>query len=186
MLSATGNYAVFGTATFGAVTVNGTASLDGRIIVTTAAGTRAGTYTLLTATGGFVSGKTTFATTQFDINLTPTVRNPTITYDATHVFLTLAPGTITLPAGTGGNQFGVAGGINNAILGGANPSAGFNTLLGLSGTALTNALSQTSGEGGHGSTQTASYTSTNQFINTMFDPSIEGRGGAGGPANYAE
>jgi autotransporter-associated beta strand protein len=186
VLSATGNYAVSGTTTFGATTVNGTASLDGKIVVTTSAAARAGTYTLITATGGFVVGKTTFATTEFNIDPGASVRNPTITYDATHVYLLLGPNTITLPAGASGNQFAAAGGINNAVQAGANVPAGFNTLLGLSGTALTNALSQVSGEGGHGATQTAATMATNQFINTMFDPSIDGRGGSGGPANYAE
>jgi uncharacterized protein with beta-barrel porin domain len=185
VLAAAGNYAVFGTTTFGTTTVGGTASLDGKIIVTTAAGAKAGTYTLLTATGGFVGGHSTFATTQFD--LSPTVRNPIISYDATHVYLTLALGTIQLPAGTASNQLATAGGVNNAVLGGANTSPGINTLLGLSGTALTNALAQTSGEGGHGSTQTVAYTSTNQFFGAIFGSWIDFRGSEGGaPNHYAE
>ena len=79
-------------------------------------------------------------------SLSPGARNPHLTYDANNVFLVLDPGTIQLPSGASGNQAGVAGGINRAVLGGATPPAGFDVLLNLEGTRLTNALTQVSGE----------------------------------------
>jgi uncharacterized protein with beta-barrel porin domain len=184
VLSATGSYAAMGSATFGTTTVAGTTSLDGRLIVVASAGARAGTYTLLTANGGFVAGKETFATTEFQ--LSPAVRNPVVTYDATHVFLTLAPGTIVVPAGAGANQANVANGINNAILGGATPTDAFGTLLGLTGTQLTNALSQASGVSTGGVTQGATQLMTS-FLTTVLSPSSGGgpNGGAPGALGFA-
>ena len=74
------------------------------------------------------------------------------------------------------------------MLNGATPPAGFDTLLNMSGTQLTNALAQASGEGGNGATQQTAHTSTNQFIGTILDPSIDGRGGdaGGGASGYAD
>jgi outer membrane autotransporter protein len=49
-------------------------------------------------------------------------------------------------------------------------------------------LTQLSGEGGNGATQSTAYTSTNQFIGTILDPSLDGRGGdgGGGASGYAD
>ena len=82
------------------------------------------TYTILNASGGL--GGTQFAgLNDTGSSLSPGARNPHLTYDANNVFLVLDPGTIQLPAGASGNQAGVAGGIDRAVLGGATPPAGF-------------------------------------------------------------
>lgn len=141
-------------------------------------------YTILNATGG-VTG--TFGSVVLSgATLNSQASRASLNYDANNVYLVLAPGTLQLPNGTPGNVANVAGGINNAVLNGATPPAGFDTLLNLSGTALTNALSQVSGEGGHGSTQTTAYMAANQFINTLLDLSGgTGGGGFGGASGYA-
>jgi uncharacterized protein with beta-barrel porin domain len=96
---------------------------------------------------------------------------------------------IALPAGTSGNQSNVAGAINNAVLGGATPPAGFDALLNMSSAQLTGALKQVSGEVG-GSSQKTSFQASTQFMNVMSDPTAAGRsgvsGGAGGAAGYAD
>jgi uncharacterized protein with beta-barrel porin domain len=177
-LSATGNYAAIGGATFGTMTVGGLTSLDGRLIVVATAGARPGTYTLLTATGGFVAGKEQFATTEFQ--LSPVVRNPVVTYVGNQVLLALQQGTIVVPAGTGNNQSQVANGINNAILGGAAPTNAFGTLLGLTGTQLTNGLSQASGVSTGGVSQGATQMMTS-FLTTVLSPASGGGPNSGAP-----
>ena len=167
--------------------VTGTATLTGATIRTIALpGSFHGqTYTILNATGGL--GGTQFASF-ISSNFAPGARNPHLTYDANNVFLVLDPGTIELPPGVGGNQAGVAGGINNAVLNGGIPPAGFDALLTMSGAQLTNALAQVSGEGGNGATTQTGFASSGQFVGTMLDPSIDGRGGGtgGGATGYAE
>ncbi len=105
---------------------------------------RAQTYTILNATGGLVG---TFAGITGS-SFAPGARNPHLTYDTNNVFLVLDPGTIQLPAGTGGNHSNAAGAINAAVERGATPPAGFDVLLNMSGTQLSNALGQASGQPG--------------------------------------
>jgi uncharacterized protein with beta-barrel porin domain len=143
-------------------------------------------YTILNATGGITG---TFASLVLSgATLNPEANRASLSYDANDVYLVLAPGTIQLPPGTPGNQSNVANGINNAILNGATPPGGFDTLLNLNAPALINALAQVSGEGGNGAVQQTSFTAVNQFIGTMLDPSIDGRGseGSGGTTGYAD
>lgn len=184
VLSASGNYASIGSATFGTTTIGGTTSLDGKLLIVELAGARAGTYTLINANGGFVGGHATFATTEFQ--LSPVVRNPVVTYDANHVYLTLEQGSIVLPPGAGSNQTQVANGINNAINAGGSPTTAFGTLLGLTGTQLTNGLSQASGVSTGGVTQGATHLMTS-FLTTVLNPSSGGgpQGGAPGALGFA-
>jgi hypothetical protein len=90
--------------------------------------------------------------------------------------------TITLLASFSGNQQGVANGIN-AILAGANPNDSFNSLLGLTGTPLINALTQLAGTTPGGAT-TAGMQLMNGFLSLMSHPSggspQGGPGGVGG------
>ena len=167
--------------------VTGTATLTGGIVQATAlpGSFQAKTYTILNATGGLAG--TTFA------SLTTsgaTVRNPRLSYDFNNVFLSVDASTLSLPPGTPVNQAAVGGGINNALLGGATPPVGFDVLLNMSGTQLTNALAQVSGEGGNGAIQQTTVNAADQFINAMLDPFIFGRGrggdGAGAAIGYAE
>ena len=114
---------------------------------------RGQTYTILNASGGFGGSFSGLNVT--GNSLSPGARNAHLSYDANNVFLMLDPGTIPLPAGASGNQKSVAGGIDNAVLGGATPPAGFNALFNLYGSRLTNALTQISGETATGSQQSA-------------------------------
>jgi autotransporter-associated beta strand protein len=179
--SAGGIYRVFvNPAAASSANITGTATLTGgtvnaqfaagsyltRSYTILTAGTRTGTFTGLT-TGNLPSG----FTASLDYGT------------ANAVTLGL---TALLPSNLPSNQQGAANAIANYFNNGGVLPPGFVTLLGLTGQAQQNGLSQVSGEGGHGATQTASYTATNQFMGAMFDPSIDGRGGSGGPSNYAE
>jgi autotransporter-associated beta strand protein len=179
--SAGGIYRVFvNPTTTSSANVTGTATLTGgtvnaqfaagsyltRSYTILTAGTRTGTFTGLT-TGNLPSG----FTASLDYGT------------ANAVTLNLSS---ALPSNLPSNQQGAANAIANYFNNGGALPPGFVTLLGLTGQVQQNGLSQVSGEGGHGATQTAANTAANQFINTMFDPSIDGRGGAGGPSNYAE
>ena len=62
--------------------------------------------------------------------------------------------------------------------GGALPPA-FVPLFGLTGSDLSNALSQLSGEPATGA-QKVAFQLTNQFLNVMLDPFVDGRSGVGG------
>jgi autotransporter-associated beta strand protein len=77
------------------------------------------------------------------------------------------------------NQLNVGRAIDNFFNnGGALPPA-FVSLYGLTGSNLTNALDQLSGEAGTGA-QKAAFQLTDQFLNVMLDPFVDGRSGVGG------
>ena len=183
MISTAASYVVFGNATsFSSVTATGSATLGGTAVVNFNPGMRAGTYRIFHANGGL--GGTMF-TALATVAMPSMVRNARLTYDFDDVFLTVDPGTISpsLAANASANQKGVAGGIDNAILGGANPTGGFNTLLGLTGAALGNALNQVNGQSSSANTQSA-FDASNSFMGAMFDPFNPNRlGSAGGGAS---
>lgn len=164
--------------------VTGQAALGGTVRATALAGSfRGQTYTILNATGGL--GGTQFANLTFTgSSISPGARNPHLTYDANNVYLVLDPGTLQLAPGASGNQTNVAGGINNAVLGGGAPPAGFDALLNMSGVQQGTALNQVSGQPGASSTQ-ASFNATQQFM-SMLDPASGRGGGPGGAMSYAE
>jgi autotransporter-associated beta strand protein len=77
------------------------------------------------------------------------------------------------------NQLNVGHAIDNFFNnGGALPPA-FVSLFGLTGSNLTNALSQLSGEAATGA-QKVGFQLTDQFLNVMLDPFVDGRSGVGG------
>ena len=77
------------------------------------------------------------------------------------------------------NQLNVGNAIDNFFnSGGALPPT-FVSLFGLTGSNLTNALSQLSGEAATGA-QKVAFQLTDQFLNLMLDPFIDGRSGVGG------
>jgi autotransporter-associated beta strand protein len=165
--------------------VSGIATLTGATVQAAAlsGSFRSQTYTILNATGGF--GGTQFAGMTFSgSSISPGARNPHLTYDLNNVFLVLDPGTLQLSSGASGNQTNVAGGINNAVLSGGTPPAGFDTLLNLSGSQQGNALNQVSGQPGAGSTQ-ASFGATQQFM-AMLDPASGHGGDLGSVTSFAE
>jgi autotransporter-associated beta strand protein len=166
--------------------VTGTATLTGATVQAMAipGSFRGQTFTVLNATGGL--GGTQFAGLTIAGSFSP-ARNPRLTYDINNVYLVLDPGKIELPAGTSGNQTGVAGGINHAVESGATPPAGFDTLLNMSGAQLNRALSEVSGQPGAATTQ-AAFNAMQQFLD-MLDPvggSMDGeRGMSGSTLGYA-
>lgn len=151
--------------------VLGTAQIDGSVSVVPVGRVNATTtYTILNASTG-VSG--TFANLVF--SNTGLARHPQLTYTANSVLLTLDPGLLSPSlSGANINQRNVSAGIDNALSSGASPSNSFNTLLGLTGTNLNNALTQASGEVATGAQQTT-FHAMSQFIATLFDPFIGGR-----------
>ena len=184
------NYVVYMTPTTVAkTTVNGTASLAGTLYINAAsvAGYKAGTYVILSATGGL--GGTSFGTVNV-LGALQGARNPRVTYDYINGFvdLLLDPGTITVNPGFTGNQGNVAGGINNAIIGGANVPAGFNTLLNLTGSALTGALDQISGQSSGGIAQAGTQMMTS-FLTLLLNPfggtAANNAGGGSGAIGFA-
>ena len=77
------------------------------------------------------------------------------------------------------NQLNVGRAIDNFFNnGGALPPA-FVSLFGLTGSNLTNALDQLSGEAATGA-QKVAFQLTDQFLNAMLDPFVDGRSGVGG------
>jgi autotransporter-associated beta strand protein len=77
------------------------------------------------------------------------------------------------------NQLNVGRAIDNFFNnGGALPPA-FVSLYGLTGSNLTNALDQLSGEAATGA-QKVAFQFTDQFLNVMLDPFVDGRSGVGG------
>ena len=82
------------------------------------------------------------------------------------------------------NQVNVGHAIDNFFNnGGALPPA-FVSLFGLTGSNLTNALSQLSGEPATGA-QKVAFQLTDQFLNMMLDPFVDGRSGVGGAGHPA-
>ena len=100
----------------------------------------------------------------------PALARAHLGYVGNDVLLTLDPGLLSpmLPGFASINQRNVAAGIDNALLGGANPPPGFDALFNLSGAQLGNALTQASGEAATGVQQT-SFTAMERFLTTILD-----------------
>jgi len=164
---------------FGKTNVTGTATLTGaNAFVTFASGAyKAGTYTLLTANGG-LNGTQFASFNTLGLSNTSGIRNPHLTYDANDVFLVLDVGTVSILPGFTSNQAAAANGINNAVNAGANPNNSFLTVLGFTGTQLTNALTQFEGTTPGGAT-IAAVQLMNGFLNLMQHP-------AGGPPQISQ
>ncbi|CUU19012.1 Bll7882 protein CDS [Bradyrhizobium sp.] len=125
-------------------------------------------YTILSAAGGL--GGTTFSGVSsslpgFTVGLS---------YTLSDVLLNL---TASLGAGTSlpGNGQTVTSTLNNFFNNGGALPPGFVALFGLTGSNLSAALSQTSGETATGSQQTT-FNAMNQFMGVLTDPFIDGRG----------
>jgi uncharacterized protein with beta-barrel porin domain len=162
----------------GATTING-----GNVLVTLQqAGSYHQTYTIVTASsvaGTFSSptptntGAITFSGTE------------TLSYDPTHVYLTLdgvallAPVPLTAPPNLSINQQNVLNGINAFILAGNSLPPGLQSLYNLSGPQLANALTQLAGENHAGLFQGA-FQAGNNFLGLMVNPFLDGRFGSGG------
>jgi outer membrane autotransporter protein len=169
------------------VNVTGTASLAGATVNAAFASGSYVTrqYTILNATGG-VTG--TFRS-QVNSNLPGNVTSA-LSYDANNVYLdlTLAYVAPTPTAGSSAPSFGNGlspnqNGVGNTLVNYFNRTGG----IPMAFAALTPAgLTQVSGETTAG-TQQPGFTAATQFVGTMSDPTVAGRGAeAPGPLGYAE
>jgi autotransporter-associated beta strand protein len=154
--------------------VNGTATLQGALTVTpSGTGFSATPITILSATGG-ING--TFSS--FTVFGGPN-QIPLLSYTNDDVFLTFAPTVTSLLPGlsTDTNQSRVADAIDFALT--HDNALALQPVTGETGAALTQTLSELSGETAVGF-QNIAVSSVQSFMNTLFDPSIGGRGGLGG------
>jgi autotransporter-associated beta strand protein/T5SS/PEP-CTERM-associated repeat protein len=163
------------------VTIGGTAALAGTVNAVFASGDYATrNYTILSAAGG-LGGSTFGALTT--VNL-PAGFTPSLSYTGTDVILGI---TATLHGGPNGvgtgnlpiNQKNVATALDDFFNHGGTLPAGFVDVFRLTGTNLVSALSQLSGEPATGAQQ-AGFQMTNQFLNVMLDPFVDGRSGVAG------
>jgi autotransporter-associated beta strand protein len=184
---------------------SGTASLAGTVgaiflpgtyvarsyTILTAAGGRTGTFDALATLGLPPNFQTSLSYTGSTVLLNLTARlvsrptpptpsiPPTRSIPATGLPISPEqPSAPPLPAFTV-NQFNVGHAIDNFFNnGGALPPA-FLPLFGLTGNNLTSALDQLSGEPATGA-QKVAFQLTDQFLNVMLDPFVDGRSGVGG------
>jgi uncharacterized protein with beta-barrel porin domain len=162
------------------ISVTGTASLGGSVMAVLSSGSYAKRqYDILRSAG--LNG-TTFA--GVTTNLPGLSAN--LSYSATDVFLNLIA-SVGSGAALNVNQQNVATSINTFFnSGGALPPA-LQTLFGLTGANLSNALMQIDGEAATGAERGA-FDLMNQFLGLMLDPFVNGRGnapGTGGPSGGA-
>ena len=165
------------TSTFASVT--GSATLTGSRVIANFApgGSVSKTYTILAANGGL--GGTTFSGIS-NVGL-PSGASDSLSYDPTHVYLSLTPGFANY-TGLSINQQNVANALSNYF--NAN-GAILMSFFGLQPAGLT----QISGEIATGSQQ-ATFGAMNQFLEVMTDPFIVGRNdpisAGGSPYAYAD
>jgi outer membrane autotransporter protein len=178
------------------VTAGGNATLAGTVQAAFASGSYAArTYTILSAAGGL--NGTTFNTLTTS-NL-PAGFTASLSYTATDAILNLtatlgqpsapsAPGAPGGPSGPGAlacafsiNQCNVANALNAFFNNGGALPPNFVTIFGLTGANLANALTLLSGEAAT-EAQQVGFQLTNQFLNVMLDPFVDGRSEVNGRA----
>ncbi len=156
-----------GSTTASRAIVTGTATLDGSVQGSLASGSSLSpktTYDILHA--GSISGAFNgFANPNF---------TGALTHTPTDVLLNLTGVTLGAGAILDHNQQSVANAINNFFNSGGTLPSAFGTLFGLTGSGLSSALSQVSGEVGTGSQQTT-FNAMGQFMGLLTDPFM-GRG----------
>jgi autotransporter-associated beta strand protein len=154
--------------------VTGTVALGGSVFADFLPGTSPlRQYTILKSaglSGSFSSVSTSFA--DFDPSLSTSGNNVLLNMTAA---LGAAPGLNT-------NQESAASTIDNFFNNGGTLPANFVSLYNLTGSGLTNALTQVDGEGSTDS-ERASFQMMTEFLGLVLDPSVDGRsGGPGGGA----
>jgi hypothetical protein len=158
-----------------ATTVSGSAALSGGTVnAQFASGSYiARQYIILSAASGL--GGTTFKGLT-NANL-PSGFTDSLSYSGNKVVLNLtAVLGSTDPGSLNGAHQNVATSLNNAFnFGTGVMPANFVNIFGLSGSALTNALTQLDGEAATGAERSA-FQLTNQFMTLMLDPYVDGRG----------
>jgi uncharacterized protein with beta-barrel porin domain len=163
-----------GTASSANVTAG--ATLAGTVQAAFASGSSvARNYTILSAAGGLNGTFNALSTANLPPGFTAS-----LSYTSTAAILNL---TATL--GGGGacafsiNQCNVANALNAFFNNGGALPPSFVSVFGLTGANLANALSQLSGEAATGA-QKVGFQLTDQFLNLMLDPFVDGRSGVGG------
>ena len=106
---------------------------------------------------------------------------PTLSYDAHDVYLSYGPSAVDLatPPGAGQNQQNVINTINSKILSGTALPSGLQNLGTLSVPSYLSALTQVNGEITVDG-ELAAFQLTDEFLNVMLDPFVDGRLGSGG------
>jgi uncharacterized protein with beta-barrel porin domain len=161
-----------GSTTASRAIVTGTATLNGTVQASLASGSSLSpktTYDILHAgsiSGAFIG----FANPNF---------TGAFTYTPTDVLLNLTATTLGNGTSLGGNQQNIASAINGSFNNGGTLPPGFGTLFALTGSNLSSALSQVSGEVGTGAQQTT-FNAMGQFMGLLTDPFM-GRNGASNP-----
>jgi outer membrane autotransporter protein len=150
--------------------VSGTATLAGTVQFVASG---IGNFNILHANGGLIG---TFGGVAGNSNFFGS-----LSYGATDVFLNVTAATLGAGTSLNQNQQSIANTINGFVNGGGVLPPGFGTVFGLTGNALSNALTQLSGEVATG-IQPASNLSTGMFLNAMIDPFVVGRTGGFGQA----
>jgi len=147
--------------TFASVT--GTVSLNGSVEAVFLPGSYlAKQYTIVSAAGGVIG---TFGSVM-NVNL-PSTLAASLSYDANNAYLNIGLGVSQLP-GLNGNQRNVANAFSNFF----DDTGGIPMVF---GTLTPSALTQAAGETATGSQQTT-FSAMTQFITTLLDPFIVGRG----------
>jgi len=153
--------------------VGGTATLAGTVSASFAPGSYvAHQYDILRSAG--LGGTTFSGLTTSNPNFTTS-----LSYTTTDVLLNLTAATLGNGTSESGNQQNVAGAINGFFNNGGTLPPGFGTLFALTGSSLSSALTQASGEVGTGSQQTT-FNAMGQFMGLLTDPFM-GRNGASNP-----
>jgi uncharacterized protein with beta-barrel porin domain len=161
-----------GSTTASRAIVTGTATLNGTVQGSLASGSSLSpktTYDILHAgsiSGAFIG----FANPNF---------TGAFTYTPTDVLLNLTATTLGNGTSLGGNQQNIASVINGSFNNGGTLPPAFGTLFALTGSNLSSALSQVSGEVGTGAQQTT-FNAMGQFMGLLTDPFV-GRNGASNP-----
>jgi autotransporter-associated beta strand protein len=164
--------------------VSGSANVGGTVNVVANAGsyTTGTKYTILTTTGGPVTG--TFSGLSVVGGSFGTGLTPTLSYDANDVFLTLlgpaGPLLLTLPSGLSGNQQNVGNAINAFINSGGTLPSGFQNLFNFTPAQLAQALTQLEGQNNAGGGRQAAFQLMNEFLLLMLNPFDSDRAGFGG------
>jgi autotransporter-associated beta strand protein len=158
--------------------VSGTAFLGGTVKVAASSGWQNWTVKETILHAGALSGT-------FEGISAPTGFTGSLSYSPTDVTLTITGG-FSLDLTLSRNHAALVAAHDSYFYNGGAMPARFDAVLALSGSDVTDALTQLSGETPTGGQQ-ASFNAMTQFLGTLSDPGIEGRGGAASPApGFAE
>ena len=156
--------------------VTGTASLNGTVSANFASGNYVvSQYTILQSAGLNGSKFSGLTNTNLPANFTAVL---TYTADDVNLNLLSAAGLINPNNKYNNNQAGVANALNAYLFSGGTLTPNVASLYGLTGTSLTTALTQLSGEVA-ADAERGAFEMMNQFLNVMLDPFVDGRLGSG-------